>query len=94
MRRKRWGAGQRRAVRGSLFVHRRRADHDLAGEGILVLEEVEIAGTGRRRAADAVGSLRIRLGMDVSTEIGRLLKRTEELERLVAAMLEAREHRI
>lgn len=66
----------------------------LAGEGILVLEEVETAATGRTRAADALGSLRIRLGMDVSTQIGRLLKRTGELERLVAALLEAREHRI
>ena len=50
-----------------------------------------MAGTGRTRAVDAVRSLRVRLEMDVSGEVARLAKRTWELERLFAAMLEWRE---
>jgi hypothetical protein len=50
----------------------------LAGEGVLVLEEVETAG-GRRKAADVIRSTRVRLG-------GRPAAQLKELEHKVAAL--------
>lgn len=53
----------------------------LTGDGILVLEELETAAKGRKRASEIIVSTRERLGMDLEEEIIRLRKRIEQLER-------------
>ena len=55
----------------------------LTGAGVLVLEEVETAADGRGQASDLLRSIRLRLGMDVPSEVTRLLERVAELERRV-----------
>jgi methionyl-tRNA formyltransferase len=52
----------------------------LTGDGLLVLEEIETASSGRGRAAEIIRSSRVRLGMDVAAEIDQLRRRIEALE--------------
>jgi methionyl-tRNA formyltransferase len=56
----------------------------LAGEGALVLEEVETFAGGRGPAAGQVRSTRARFGMDVTAEIAGLMARVRELEEIVS----------
>jgi methionyl-tRNA formyltransferase len=51
----------------------------LTGDGLIEIEEIEVAGSGRLRAADHIRSVRLRLGMDVCAEISRLNQKIEEL---------------
>jgi len=55
----------------------------ITGDGLLEINEVETAGSGRLRAADCIRSVRLRLGMDACAEISRLNQRIEELLRRV-----------
>ena len=52
----------------------------LCGRGVLVLEEVQHAGSQRYPAAVVISSNRARLGADVSGELSRLRHRVAELE--------------
>jgi hypothetical protein len=52
----------------------------ITGEGFLVLEEVQRENGDRTAAADAITSIRTRLGMDKQAEIRRLNSRIAELE--------------
>jgi len=52
----------------------------LTGNGILVLEEVQMFGGERCRAVDVIRSVRTRLGMDVTLEIMRISERVAQLE--------------
>lgn len=67
-------------------------DHDsgavtvLAGEGVLVLEEVETAG-GRRKAAEFVRSTRVRLGGRPFARLKDLEYKVEALEKLLGRLL-------
>jgi len=51
----------------------------VTGEGFLVLEEVEIESSGRRRATEIIKTIRQRLGMDITGEIVRI---SEEIENI------------
>lgn len=55
----------------------------LAGDGLLVLEEVELAASGRVRATAAISSSRSRLGLDVGQQISELRSDVAELTRLL-----------
>lgn len=52
----------------------------IAGDGFLILEEVETEEGDRAPAADVITSVRTRLGMDVQGEIRELSSRLSELE--------------
>ena len=47
----------------------------ITGEGLLVLEVVEIGNKGRMKATQAIDSIRVRLGMHITEEILRLIER-------------------
>ena len=51
----------------------------LTGDGLLVLEEIEMPSKGRGRASDLIKSMRTRLGMDVAAELARLSHKIAEL---------------
>lgn len=53
----------------------------LTGKGVLVLQEVETASGGRRKAAEMIRSLRQRLGLNPVSELQTLRKRVDELEK-------------
>jgi len=53
----------------------------LTGEGILVLEEIEMATGGRCTASDLIKSTRIRLGLDLARALMNLDDRIAQLER-------------
>ncbi len=53
----------------------------LAGEGVLVLEEVQVEDGPRCRPADLLRSLRTRLGLDLVAVTDALRRRVAELER-------------
>lgn len=57
----------------------------LCGEGVLVLEEVGTSEGARVPAAEHLRSTRLRLGMDVPSEVAALARRVRELEALLAA---------
>lgn len=70
-------------------VERRRQTGEIAvltGDGILVLEEIEIPSKGRGQAADLIRSLRTRLGVPVADRVLELEKRITALEQLVASL--------
>jgi UDP-4-amino-4-deoxy-L-arabinose formyltransferase/UDP-glucuronic acid dehydrogenase (UDP-4-keto-hexauronic acid decarboxylating) len=52
----------------------------LTGEGVLVLEEIEMASGGRCPASDLIKSTRIRLGLDLAQALMRLDDRVTQLE--------------
>ncbi len=52
----------------------------LAGDAVLVAEEAETAALGRRPAAEILKSTRVRLGMDIASELLRLADRVAHLE--------------
>jgi methionyl-tRNA formyltransferase len=53
----------------------------LAGEGVLILQEVETASAGRQRATEVIKSMRARLGLlDPTQKILDLLNRMDQLE--------------
>jgi len=52
----------------------------LTGDGVLVLEEVEMNPLGRRKATDIIRSTRSRLGMCLEENVMRLNERVAELE--------------
>jgi methionyl-tRNA formyltransferase len=54
------------------------------GDGVLVLEEVELGGGGRCPAASVVTSARERLGLALEDEVARLEVRLSRLERLLS----------
>ncbi len=56
----------------------------LTGEGVLVLEEIEMPGSRRTPAADKIRSTRVRFGMDVPTEISDLVRRVREVEEMLS----------
>ena len=60
----------------------------ITGENLLALQEVETESTGRRNATEVIRSIRVRLGMDVTTEVTHLRQRVTELERLLQALTE------
>jgi methionyl-tRNA formyltransferase len=64
--------GERRPAAGEVVV--------LTGDGLLVLEEVETAASGRRPAAEVIRSARARLGLDAGEEIARLRSEIERLK--------------
>lgn len=52
----------------------------LCGDGVLVLEEIEVAAKGRGPAARFVRSARARFGIDYAAEIAALRQRIDQLE--------------
>ena len=52
----------------------------LTSEGLLVLEELELASRGRDRASELIISTRTRLGLDAVQELKRLQERVAQLE--------------
>jgi methionyl-tRNA formyltransferase len=56
----------------------------LTGDGVLVLEKVETARDGRKRATDIIKTIRTRLGLDISSEIDSLRDQIAELQRRCA----------
>lgn len=75
-----WRARPERTATGLLGVPgtvvERRPNGDVAvltGDGLLVLEQVELAGGARCAAGDVLSSVRQRLGLDVHAELHRLL---------------------
>lgn len=63
---------ERRSIKGEVVV--------ITGDGLLVLEEIEMEDKGRKKASDIIKSIRTRLGMDYSNEILHLNIRFAELE--------------
>lgn len=55
----------------------------ITGEGFLVIEEVETITSGRKKAAEIVGTIRTRLGMDLAGEIMRLNGELEKIKKAV-----------
>lgn len=55
----------------------------LSGQGVLVLQEVELERKGRTQPSAIIRSTRKRLGMNLHEELRALRKRVEELERQV-----------
>jgi len=55
----------------------------LAGDGVLVLEEIEIGGGGRRRPSACLRSTRLRLGGDAFAQVAALTRRVRDLEALL-----------
>ena len=55
----------------------------VSGNGMVVLEEVEIDGMGKKKASQVINGIRLRLGIDISGEILLLSKRIERLENLL-----------
>ena len=55
----------------------------VTGEGLLVLEEVEIDGIGRIKPTKAIKTIRLKLGMDVTDEIMRLKHKLENLKKVL-----------
>jgi methionyl-tRNA formyltransferase len=53
----------------------------IAGEGFLVLEEVELNNNGRIKPTQAISTIRTRLGMDITGGMIELLQRISKLER-------------
>jgi hypothetical protein len=53
----------------------------VTGDGFLILEEVEVEGTGeRQRPSEVIKTIRTRLGMDITGQITCLKKRIDTLE--------------
>ena len=52
----------------------------LTGDGVLVLEQVEMATDGRKRASDVLRSTRTRLGLNVAEQVLNLRRKLDELE--------------
>lgn len=55
----------------------------VSGNGMVVLEEVEIDGIGRQKASSVIKGIRVRLGIDISSEVLLLSKKIERLENLL-----------
>jgi len=53
----------------------------ITGEGFLILEEVEIKGMGRKKPADIISSIRIRLGLNISARLEDLIMKIDNLEK-------------
>ena len=60
----------------------------LTGEGMLLIEQVEIGTQGKRPAAEILRSTRVRLGMAIEEEIHQLLHRVNDLERQLQAVMD------
>ncbi len=56
----------------------------LAGDGVLVLEEVETSSAGRTAAAEQIRSTRARFGAPATTDIAELLQRVRRLEEILS----------
>lgn len=56
----------------------------LAGDAVLVLEEVETSSGGRTTAAEQIRSTRARFGAPVGTNVAELLRRVQRLEETVS----------
>ncbi len=50
----------------------------LTGENFLVLEEIQLEGTGRKAASEVIQSVRTRLGMDVQSALHKLYKKIDD----------------
>jgi len=62
----------------------------LTGDGMLVLEEVELEGSARAMAPAVITSARMRLGQDISGEVARLAAKVGELENKIEGMQKKR----
>jgi hypothetical protein len=52
----------------------------LTGDGVLVLEELELDAAGRRRASELIASTRTRFGLNAAEALARLEQRIVQLE--------------
>lgn len=58
----------------------------LTGDGFIVMEEIEIGDSGRKKASELIKSMRTRFGLDVTGEIMRLHNKIEILEKELSKM--------
>ena len=60
----------------------------VTGEGLLVLKEVEINGSGRVKPTDVIKTIRTKLGMDVTNEIMRLKQELKDLKEILKKLID------
>ncbi|MFC1730162.1 hypothetical protein ACFL6I_07465 [candidate division KSB1 bacterium] len=55
----------------------------IAGDGFVILEEIEVDHSGRQIATNILKSVRARLGMDYQAELIALKNRIQEMEKII-----------